>query len=578
MKHKKLNPKRRYSSFFIRTLSLMLTSAAVVSAVACYGIYQYDISDMKLGSQSKMDSVLTILEKYENGEIPETALSGKLALAYASESYLDNGAILRDKQTGKIYDSRATWWSFVKVRNDDEELMADFRKAAEENSDTFPADCFTPSGDFSNFYCNSDPEMIKPFLQYIRPHHYIQLESDEIYLKNDKIYLGKVDVYSDNDILINSDNAKLIDTVDLSTYIPPDSIRIERLTEGCNPEDAVGVSSRFFLIAGSKYDSPALAEAYRYLDWSNTSEPYDYDHTYQMQKMPFYITTFHPDYREYPNSQNVRWELYTVTYYNFFQHHFYHFIGIGGTLFLLILLFSALTAKIQYQKYSKDYDINEYRRNLTGSLAHDLKSPLAVISGYAENLRENVHTEKREAYADSILENTKYMNRIIEDALGLAKLEQTADLRRETVDLVQLANDAVNHYAEQTAAQDITVQCSGEYKVSGNPQMMQQAVGNLIANAVKYTPVGGSIDISGTGKALRICNDSNISSADTEKLSEPFVKGDAARSGRSGSGMGLAIVRQIAALHKMQLSISTKDGKFIAELRPSSKKQPKQHS
>lgn len=575
MKHKKLNPKRRYSSFFIRTLALMLTSAAVVSAVACYGIYQYDISDMQLGSQSKMDSVLTILEKYENGEIPETALSGKLALAYASESYLDNGAILRDKQTGKIYDTRATWWSFVKVRNDDEELMADFRKAAEENSDTFPADCFTPSGDFCNFYCNSDPEMIKPFLQYKRPHHNILLESDEIYLKDDKIYLGKVDVYSDNDILINRDNAKLIDTVDLSKYIPPDSVRIERLTEGCNPEDAVGVSSRLYLIAGSKYDSPALAEAYRYLDWSNTNEPYDYDHTYQMQKMPFYITTFHPDYCDYPNSQNVRWELYTVTYYNFFQHHFYHFIGIGGTLFLLILLFSALTAKIQYQKYSKDYDINEYRRTLTGALAHDLKSPLAVISGYAENLRENVHTEKREVYADSILENTAYMNRLIEDALGLAKLEQTDDFRREQVDLIQLAKEVAAHNAEQIASQELTLQCSGQCTVSGSPQMLQQAIGNLITNAIRYTPIGGSIDISGTDKGLRICNDTTLTTENAETLMQPLAKGDTSRSGRSGSGMGLAIVRQIAALHNMKLNVETKNGKFIAELHTDKKRKRK---
>ena len=54
-------------------------------------------------------------------------------------------------------------------------------------------------------------------------------------------------------------------------------------------------------------------------------------------------------------------------------------------------------------KDRKAYEMNEYRRNLTASLAHDLKSPLMAISGYAENLRDNIHTEKRAAYADSII-------------------------------------------------------------------------------------------------------------------------------------------------------------------------------
>jgi hypothetical protein len=146
---------------------------------------------------------------------------------------------------------------------------------------------------------------------------------------------------------------------------------------------------------------------------------------------------------------------------NFLQMHQIHFLTIGSGPFILLLLFSLLIAKIRHMRYCKEYELNAYRRNLTASLAHDLKSPLMAISGYAENLRDNVHTEKRAAYADSILQNTQYMDRLIADVLDLAKLEQGTVLQKRSCDLAALANETAAQFRAQTEERHLTVTVSG---------------------------------------------------------------------------------------------------------------------
>ena len=112
-------------------------------------------------------------------------------------------------------------------------------------------------------------------------------------------------------------------------------------------------------------------------------------------------------------------------------------------LFIGIAL-SVIISLIAYNKYCAQYEIDEYRRNMTSALAHDLKTPLTAIMGYSENLKNNVHSEKRDYYADAVIENVRYMNEIITGTLELAKIEkQDTKLNKTDVDMAALANELI---------------------------------------------------------------------------------------------------------------------------------------
>ena len=131
----------------------------------------------------------------------------------------------------------------------------------------------------------------------------------------------------------------------------------------------------------------------------------------------------------------------------------YLFIDAG-----LVLIIS----KISYEKLKGFYRNEDYRKALMNSMAHDLKTPLTVMSGYAENLKENVQTEKREHYAEAILENTNYMNGIITDVLGLAKLEEeTAKSKIEKLDFCEIAKAMAERIKPLLEEKNITLSVEG---------------------------------------------------------------------------------------------------------------------
>lgn len=255
--------------------------------------------------------------------------------------------------------------------------------------------------------------------------------------------------------------------------------------------------------------------------------------------------------------------LYRLDFWNFAGKY----VLIGGIILTIICVGIAfLTANNKYRKYCTQYEIDEYRRNMTNALAHDLKSPLTAIYGYAENLRNNVHSEKKDYYADAVLENVQYMNEIITNTLDLAKLEiSDKGLKREKVDISVLAEELYSKYRPQAESRDISFKISGKAVVSADRKMMAQAVENLISNAVKYTSDGGEIKICVNAESFVISNTTD-KMIDAEKVNKPFEKADASRSNRSGSGIGLSIVKNITMLHKFGFETKAENNTFTAKI------------
>lgn len=109
---------------------------------------------------------------------------------------------------------------------------------------------------------------------------------------------------------------------------------------------------------------------------------------------------------------------------------------------------------------------------------------------------------------------------------------------------------------------------SGDAKIKADRKMITQLLENLISNAVKYADPDTAIDIRFSSNLIAVSNEfSGKITTDINRLTEPFVRGTGERSGRNGSGVGLAIVKNIADIHKYKVRTELKDERFTVKIK-----------
>ncbi len=234
---------------------------------------------------------------------------------------------------------------------------------------------------------------------------------------------------------------------------------------------------------------------------------------------------------------------------------------------LICILLSLLIAYFKFNTQKARLMQEEYRRNLTNTMAHDLKTPLMAISGYAENLLANVQTDKREHYADSIIKNVSYMNTLINNVLQLDKLESGIRINRENIELTDITKSLIQNYNILINEKNLTVDVDGTLSINADLNLMTQAIDNLIINAIKYSPNGSVISISLEEHTFTIENETDISfDTPIDDLWKPYVKGNTSRSDRNGSGIGLYIVDNIIKLHGYKAALNLEGNRFTATI------------
>ncbi len=254
--------------------------------------------------------------------------------------------------------------------------------------------------------------------------------------------------------------------------------------------------------------------------------------------------------------------------YNFFENVKNQCLLSYLVLTIIALMLAVVIATVSYMNQRNYYDMDQYRRDITNTMAHDLKSPLMVISGYAENLLEQDLPEKAQHFSKFIMENTTYMNQIIEKTLELSKVENGSyKLQKESVDLKTITNDVVKNYKQQLDQNGLEVQMTGECELTTDKIAMTQVLDNLICNAVKYSVQGSAIEIQMEKHSYTISNVSAVVfDVDVQDLVKPFVKGDDSRSGKKGSGIGLTIVKNLCEQQGYELSLACIDGVFVVKI------------
>jgi signal transduction histidine kinase len=208
------------------------------------------------------------------------------------------------------------------------------------------------------------------------------------------------------------------------------------------------------------------------------------------------------------------------------------------------------------------------RQQMTADIAHDLRSPLSVITGYAEALSDNKLPGNQEVY-NILLQETRHLDRLVDD-LRLLSLADTGELSLllQPIDpLVLLERVAARHAVaadQHIIALELSVQ-DDLPQVEVDVERMSQVLDNLILNAFRYTPEGGKvlleagfslnqvqISISDTGKG--------IAAEDLPHVFDRFFRGDKSRQHNGESGLGLAIAKSIVEAHNAKISVSSEPG------------------
>jgi two-component system phosphate regulon sensor histidine kinase PhoR len=217
--------------------------------------------------------------------------------------------------------------------------------------------------------------------------------------------------------------------------------------------------------------------------------------------------------------------------------------------------------------------LEDVRRDFVANVSHELRTPVTAIQGFVETLRERAagDPQKTERFLDIISRQAGRLNQIIEDLLALSRIEREAGLGPPELVLTHLEDllSAAIADCQVTAREhDVTVEleCSEDLTVEVSPQLLEQAVANLLDNAIKYSEPGGRVRVS----ADRAEEEAVVRVADTgcgipaehlPRIFERFYRVDKGRSRKlGGTGLGLAIVKHIAQAHGGRASVESTVG------------------
>jgi len=204
--------------------------------------------------------------------------------------------------------------------------------------------------------------------------------------------------------------------------------------------------------------------------------------------------------------------------------------------------------------------LEQRRRETTADIAHELRTPLAVIQARLEAIIDGVHPASQENLS-SILNQTQLMNRLVEDLHTLSMADAGAlSLVKTRTDLGELAERVVDSYAPAAEAKNLSLEGIGlsahTLVAKVDAARIEQVLGNLLANAMRHTPQGGTIRVVGgaAGEGLiRISVEDSgegVEEGAREMIFERFYRLDSSRSrDRGGSGLGLSVARKLVEAH-----------------------------
>lgn len=245
---------------------------------------------------------------------------------------------------------------------------------------------------------------------------------------------------------------------------------------------------------------------------------------------------------------------------------------LGETLnFLSATLKDALTdLKDKNKQLEADIDkerkLENLRKDFVAGVSHELKTPIGIIEGYAEGIKDGIVSGKDvDLYVETIIDEAHKMNKLVSNMLELSKLESgTIELNIENFNILRLINRIINKHTLDFKEKDLEVVLNYSLPyayVKGDIFQLDQVLTNLFTNALKYTPKGEKVIVSVIDKNINYLisienTGTSIPPEEIENIYSKFYRIDKSRKRTDNStGLGLSIVKRILLLHKSTYKI-----------------------
>jgi len=237
-------------------------------------------------------------------------------------------------------------------------------------------------------------------------------------------------------------------------------------------------------------------------------------------------------------------------------------------LSLAVIEFEPARSIVITRDITQSERVDAMRRDFVANVSHELRTPLTVIKGFLESFADAGGDlgPVRQHHLQLMDEQAERMHRLIEDLLMLSRLESENPNEEDTVDIAQLANEVADEARSLSSGRHLISVDVAPTWVRGSRDELRSAFGNLVSNAVRYTPAGGQVRIqwvpSADGGAFQVCDTGiGIAPEHMPRLTERFYRVEKSRSRETGgTGLGLAIVKHVLLRHNGRLEVESEPG------------------
>jgi two-component system phosphate regulon sensor histidine kinase PhoR len=218
--------------------------------------------------------------------------------------------------------------------------------------------------------------------------------------------------------------------------------------------------------------------------------------------------------------------------------------------------------------------LENIRRDFVANVSHELKTPITAITGSTETLLGGAlsNPDDSRRFLEMIARHSDRLNNLVDDLLSLARIESEAEqnqinlTRGNVIDVLQAS---IRTCQEKSSQHNVSLTCSCETSLEANinPEQLEQAISNLIHNAIKHSDDGSTVSIEATTSETEVVisvrdSGTGIAAEHHTRLFERFYRVDQARSRQEGgTGLGLAIVKHIALVHGGRVGVESSLGK-----------------